>query len=143
MGKYPESIEKLLNGEKSDEIILCQDNDFIVLKDIKWKDCNIHNLHYTAWTKKNINSLLELNKQDIRSLKLIKQQVLEKIILKEDELNIYMHFPPNFWKLHIHYVSKKVKIKASSKIVHYLDDVINNLENNNYYREKVIIESRI
>ena len=143
MGKYPKSIQKLLNGHKTNEIVLCHDYNFITLKDKKWNNFNINNLHYTAWTKKNINSLLELHRGDIESLKLLKKHVLKKIKLKEDELNIYIHFPPNFWKLHIHFVNKKKEIAAPIERVHFLDDVIKNLEKNNYYRDRVIINSKL
>lgn len=127
---------------------LCSTNNFVVIKDKKWRDNNPNNLHILAICKKNIKSIRDLSSRDVNMLETIKKTVTNYIYneynISSDKLNTYLHYYPNIWRLHIHFSSinksdiKKNELRAG--VAHYIDDVINNLRiDSNYYKKSDII----
>ena len=101
--KINENIIKILNGTiPKNEKILYENRYFILLIDPK----NTNNVfHYTAWCKENISSLKYLDFNIFLEILNLKKILIEKKIIKKDSLS-FIHYPPNFYRLHIHFVGK-------------------------------------
>lgn len=57
---------------------------------------------------------------------------------------IFFHFPPNIWRLHLHFVQENHKFLADDYEVHYFNEIINNIKiNSNYYLDNVLIRSKL
>lgn len=141
MTKLPLSIDNILKGGKAtNEKIIYQDDNFIVLKDKKHsKD----SYHYTAWALKDIRSLIEIDINIINQLNQIKQILIDKKFIDESA-KIFFHFPPNIWRLHLHFVQENHKFLADEYEIHYFNEIINNIKiNSNYYLENVVIRSKL
>lgn len=141
MTELPLSIKNVLNGIKeTNEKIIYQDDNFIVLQDKKHsKD----SYHYTAWAKQDIKSLIEINDEYINQIKKIKKELLKSNIIDKSG-KIFIHFPPSIWRLHIHFVEKNHIFLAEEYEIHYFSEIINNIKiNSNYYLENVIIKAKL
>lgn len=90
------------------------------------------NFHYTAWCKKDIRSLIEITNKF--TFELIKLEKEVKEIINESYVS-YIHFPPNFWRLHIHFVSKEnfKRIEEKDNDIYLLKDVIEKVKKDKYY----------
>lgn len=141
MKKVPPDIEDILKGYHTDRIIY--ENDlFLVVRNPNHYDDDLY--HYTAWCKEDLRSLLDIERKHIPSIHTI-------IHWLETYKNIYetkqfIHFPPQFWRLHIHFMSpehfQEINIRSSHH-THDLSDVIQNIRHNEeYYRQNVIIIPR-
>tara|TARA_Y100000389_G_scaffold151814_1_gene151621 strand:+ start:153 stop:569 length:417 start_codon:yes stop_codon:yes gene_type:complete len=134
----PKDVTDVINNNKDNRLIYSNDL-FVLIKDIDHIDEDI--FHYTAWCKKNISSLLELQYNQIKYINDIKYYLINNNII--ENYDIYIHFPPTWWRLHIHFISKKHKHnKNIFENVFYMDDIENNLRiDKEYYRKKVKIIS--
>ena len=112
--------------------------NYVVVKDKLHNDMSFH---YTAWCLHPYYSLLHLKKSDLSAIKKLINIV--KILLPEEPL-IFIHFPPNYWRLHIHFVQKNHIFKANKDEIHFINDVIKNIELDEfYYLKRVGIKSNI
>lgn len=122
---------------------------FFLIKDIKWRDKKINNLHLLAICRlSELHSIRDLNgERHLSLLKKIRKQVLEYIAkeykLSENKINIYFHYYPTIWQLHLHFshVDKSDRKKNELHIgsTHYLEDVIENLEQHpDYYQKRTL-----
>jgi len=120
--KLPKNIEKILNEEiVENEIILYKNKYFILLIDPKNK---FDSFHYTAWYRKNIPSLKYLNFDIYQQILDLKNVLVEKEIIQKDSIS-YIHYPPHFYRLHIHFVDKNHKFHAPKEHIFYIEDVKN------------------
>lgn len=142
MKLIPTDIKEIIDNKKPYPSLLYQDENFILVIDPKH---NQKDYHYTAWYKRDIRSLLELNKKDVPQIQDLIDNV-NRLDLVPKDCDIYIHFPPNFWRLHIHFVSQKYfnKYKVLDSETYLVENVINNLEEDgNYYRKNVKIRSKL
>ena len=117
-----------------DDIIYYDDN-YMVIKD---KVHTSSSYHYTAWCRYECKNLLEVASEDIQKIRKLINKV--KLKLKSKPI-IFIHFPPNYWRLHIHFVEQNHVYKANMEEIHFIDDVIRNIEQNEfYYLDRVIIQ---
>jgi len=122
-------------------------NNFLIAKNDKWKDKKVDNLMLIVWTMdKSIKCLRCLNKKHLPILKNIKKTLLllckKKYKLLEDDINIFFHYLPSVYQLHIHVHNKKINIGFYPGKAHLLDQVISNIENiSNYYQKFDILVS--
>lgn len=130
--KIPEDIQNLIDKKKSNRKVIYEDNNYIVVHDIKHTN---KSYHYTAWYKHNYKSLLDIKKKDLIDI----ENVIKNIKLLS-EPHIYIHFPPSIWSLHIHFVERNHIFTVSQNVIHKIKDIINNiLLNQKYYLDNVII----
>ena len=119
---------------------LLSENYFITVKDPKHTE---KSFHYTSWCKNPlIKTLLDLEKCHIPIIENLIIKFSEKFNLKKNEFKVFIHFPPNFWRLHIHFVDVNHKIpeETPEEDVYDVYDIISNLnKNNNFYRKRVKI----
>ena len=99
--------------------------DLGMVKDIKHIDEN--NYHYTAWCKKDIRSLLDLERKHLKYIKNLKKVMYQKYQLTEDNTENFIHFPPTYWRLHIHFVSRP-HITHVYHQLYFINDIINLIE---------------
>ena len=98
--------------------------------------------HYTAWCKTDIRSLLDIEQKHLGEFIKLKNAIMEKLHLTDENCEIFIHFPPSYWILHIHFVYKGFFKIEHEKI--YLSDIIRNIKNdNNYYRKRAIIKDQV
>ena len=108
-----------VNNEEEEEIIF-NNNTFLVVKDIKHTNSSYH---YTAWIKKDIRSLIEINQDIINSIQEIQSHLLEKSIITKTH-TAFVHFPPQFWRLHVHFVQDNHIFEAPEHEIIKVDDII-------------------
>jgi hypothetical protein len=120
--KIPLNVKKILNGENiKNETILYENNNFILLLDLKnSEEC----FHYTAWYKFNISSLKYITFDILDQIFKLKFELISNKIIEDDTL-IFIHYPPQFYRLHIHFVSKNHDFEANEKENFLLDDIYN------------------
>lgn len=120
--ELPKNVSKILNDEiVENEIILYKNKYFILLIDPKNK---FDSFHYTAWYRKNIPSLKYVNFDIYQQILDLKNILIEKEIIQKDSIS-YIHYPPHFYRLHIHFVDKNHKFHAPKKHIFHLDQIKN------------------
>ena len=140
MKKIPKDIQLLIKGRGDRRRVLYENDLFIVVAD----PTNINNAfyHYTAWCKEDLRSLLDV---EARHISPILQVVSGFDKMKNQNSNTYLHFPPAFWRLHIHFVPPS-HMEAANKHrltdqIHHIDDVVRNITgDDDWYRKRALIE---
>jgi hypothetical protein len=118
----PENIIKILNDESlDDETILFKNKYFVLLIDPKNTD---DSFHFTAWYRDNIPSLTYINFDIYQQILDLKNILIEKKIIQKDSIS-YIHYPPHFYRLHIHFVDKNHKYHAPKHQIFHLNEIKN------------------
>ncbi len=120
---------------------LFEHDNFITMVDPRHAN---DSFHYTAWCKKDYRSLLDLTKDDIPMLEDIRNKFSTS--MKKKNFKSLLHFPPTFWRLHIHFVELNHQIPHDTPKheVFDLSDIITNLkQDSDYYRNSVRIMAKI
>lgn len=128
--------------------IIYEDNLFKIIKDIKWRNDDVVDMHVLFVVKEEkLHSLRDLRRKDINMLKHIKnfgmKFIKNKYDLEEEEIACYIHYYPTIWQLHIHFsnVNKRDMRDDEIKIGlgNYVEDVITNLEiDDQYYKNATL-----
>jgi m7GpppX diphosphatase len=125
-----------------------QSNGFKLMKDVKWKDNNLNNLHWLAVVnRKNLYTLRELKQSDIKLLNNITVKSL--LVLKNnfninaDKLYIYVHYLPSIFRFHVHFVNINAKHLYFNEVsictAFPLELIIQNLNIDSDYYKKISI----
>ena len=124
--------------EERKKHVIYENDLFICVKDIKHIDEK--NYHYTAWCKKDIRSLLDLERKHLKYIKNLKKIMYQKYQLTEKNTENFIHFPPTYWRLHIHFVPRP-HITHVYHQLYFINDIINLLEaDEDIYRTYVLID---
>lgn len=130
----------LIENENENEHIIFSHKHFLIIKDKKHLP---NSYHFTAWCIKDIRSLLEIDLDIIEDILNIKKYLIKNNIIKKDG-KVFIHFPPQFWRLHIHFVDSNHIFEAKKYEIFYIEEIIENIrKNKNYYLENVIIKSKL
>jgi hypothetical protein len=117
-----------------------KDDHFFIVKDPKHK---IESFHYTAWIKyPELKSILDIQKKHIPMLRNIIKKFGIHFTTAACNYRVLIHFPPSFWRLHLHFVHPNHKIPNETPVDDVFDayEVINNILNDeDFYRKKVKI----
>ena len=113
-------------------------NKFIICKSTKWTDNNKNNLILLVWTMdKSLLCLRSLTSKHLKLLKYIKKTIIyickKKYKLLENDINIFFHYLPSVYQLHIHVHNKKINIGFYPGKAHLLDQVILNISKYSKY----------
>lgn len=133
---------KYIPLDVNDSNCIFKDNHFYLVKDPKHK---IESFHYTAWSKDcDLKSILDIQKKHIPIIKNIirKFELHFATTIKLYNYRVLIHFPPSFWRLHIHFVHPNHRIPIETPIDDVIDarEVVNNiLIDEDFYRKKVKI----
>ena len=120
------------------EKVVYEDDFLICVKDVK--HMSELDYHYTAWCKKDLRSLLDLERKHLKYIKTLKLNMYQKFGLIYENTEIFIHFPPSYWRLHIHFVPRPC-ITPKNHQFYYINDIINLLEmDEDFYRTYVLID---
>jgi len=140
MRKVPEDVQLLIDGYGDRETIIYEDEFFIVVEDPK--HCNNEYFYYTAWCKEDLRSILDIEKKHIALFYILKRTLKTEYHITNKNSRQLIHFPPNFWRLHIHIISNKcsIDIRCYPPQKHHLCTVLANIQTcEEYYRNRAII----
>lgn len=139
-------IDEIINGKKEQESIIFQNDDFILLPDLKWDTNDINELYCLVIVKhKNLRSIRDLNSNHIKLLEDIESigctKIQEKYKISKNMIRIYFHYHPSFWQLHIHFnLISSLRKGASIDVSHQLNSVINNIKLCPEYYQKIELD---
>lgn len=134
---------------KSPRILSNPKLKYEIIKDRKWKDNNINNLHLLIIYKSDkLKSIRDIKSQDIKT---IDQSLLDAKKIMEDKYklsikncHIYFHYHPSIWQLHLHIVNCLKKDNHPEEFIstrtHYYTDIKNNLEK--YQKGFIMIDDK-
>ena len=139
-------INNIINGTKESEHIIYNDNDIILIPDLKWNNKVIDDMYYLVIFKnKDLKSIRDLNQSHLPLLDRVKEICTNKIKelhdIDSNKLRLYFHYHPSFWQLHLH-----INLVAKSwdgtlvDTSHLFTTVINNIKLVNDYYQKIDIE---
>ena len=96
--------------------------------------------HYCAWSLLGHRDLLSLTQADIPFLERVKRIAFIALNISDETHLVFIHFPPSWWSLHIHFVSKNHNLLCPKEHAFYLNDIIHNLgHDSDFYRKRVAI----
>ena len=138
-------IYDIFDGKKEQDRILYQDDDFVLIPDIKWDGKEKWELRVVAFFKdKKLHSMRDLTADNLELLEKVKnigsKIINEKFKLDENQLKIFFHYRPTVWQLHMHFHCLFLKHTSSSiERAHSIYSVIENLKLDTDYFKKVKI----
>lgn len=141
-------IYNIIDGIAEQSQILYQDEEYIIIPDIKFDNSSISKLHILCMPiDKTIRCIRSLEKKHIKLLKNMKEKTLREIKtrynLDECNLKIYIHYNPSTYHLHIHFVNNLFhNISSSVEYSHELNNVIFNLKLDSNYYKKIVLNKR-
>jgi len=133
----------IFNNKKTNDIVLHQDENFVLINDMKWNGKNIYELRILAFFKDPelycIRSLTSKHIELLENVKNISCKIIKKIFnVDELQLKLFFHYRPTIWQLHLHFHSLYLKSPASSiERAHSYYSTIENLKLDNDYFKKV------
>jgi m7GpppX diphosphatase len=138
-------IYDIFDGKKEQDRILYQDDDFVLIPDIKWDGKEKWELRVVAFFKdRKLHSMRDLTADNLELLEKVKNTgskiINEKFKLDENQLKIFFHYRPTVWQLHMHFHCLFLKHTSSSiERAHSIYSVIENLKLDTDYFKKVKI----
>jgi len=139
-------INNIMSGTKESEHVIYNDNDIILIPDLKWNNKIIDDMYYLVIFKNNnLKSIRDLDQTHLPLLDKVKEICTKKIKelhnIDSNKLRLYFHYHPSFWQLHLHI--NLVKKSWDGTLVdtsHLLMTVIINIKLVNDYYQKMDIE---
>lgn len=114
----PDSLRPLLadkNATSTTEVVLTNFDKWLVVQDPKHTE---DSFHYVAWYRDDVRSLLELTPELFQEVGQLQQHLVTNHLITTPYL-AFVHFPPNFWRLHLHFVDiNHVFLAPPSEIFH-------------------------
>jgi m7GpppX diphosphatase len=138
-------VYDIFDGKKEQDRILYQDDDFVLIPDIKWDGKEKWELRVVAFFKdRKLHSMRDLTADNLELLEKVKNTgskiINEKFKLDENQLKIFFHYRPTVWQLHMHFHCLFLKHTSSSiERAHSIYSVIENLKLDTDYFKKVKI----
>lgn len=135
-------IYAILDGTAELDRILYQDENFVLLKDIKWNGDKLNEIHVLALPRRR--DLLSIRDIDNSNLYLIEQidKISRDVIvsmynLPNDRIRSYFHYYPSYWHLHVHFdICGQENSSSSVDFCRPLHDVVENVKlDSNYYKK--------
>jgi m7GpppX diphosphatase len=136
-------INNLLSTRAEQHLLLYTCNDFIITKDIHWKNNNSNNFYILAIPYKNIKSIRDLTYNDITLLENIKLKAIEIANIygiTQDKLYMFFHYHPSYYHLHLHICIIDHYALETKYYKHYLlNDIIDKLKiDTNYWKNSTL-----
>eukprot|EP00455_Lapot_gusevi_P047300 TRINITY_DN6370_c0_g2_i4.p1 TRINITY_DN6370_c0_g2~~TRINITY_DN6370_c0_g2_i4.p1 ORF type:complete len:324 (-),score=74.95 TRINITY_DN6370_c0_g2_i4:154-1125(-) len=131
-------VYNILEGTSEQDLVLVRDEDpntgFVMITNPDWKDGNLNSLRCLALSlARDLRSVRDLTAAHVPLLRNIQQKGLQTIQQKYDvtaaSVRVYVHYPPSYYHLHVHFAHTSVideSVVAGRAIL--LDDVIDMLE---------------
>lgn len=133
-------LDNIINSKASGEKVYFEDEQSLIIADYKWDKISIDNLYLLMIFKnEHLRSLRDV--QDVKILEKAKQSILKvckEYGLSEEDIWIFFHYRPSYFRLHIHIVniSKALNFLGIPSRNVLLEDVITNIKMSpDYYKE--------
>ena len=124
----------VIDGRSESEFVIRKTKDYLMLPDVE----TCESVHWLIlFTDTSLRSLRSLRGEHVGLLREI-GAMIAKI---NKRLMVYFHYPPSVWQLHLHVVGPTSGLRTTSDMqrVHFLQDVIKNLEiDPNYYAKATL-----
>lgn len=128
-------VDNIIKGTSEVEKILFADEDICILPDFKWTDhSNIDQLYLLILFKDpESRSIRDLRREHLhrlgRARDAAKTLLQSRFSLGLDQVAVYFHYPPTYYRLHLHVVNLKAGMQDSyvAGKAHMLDSVMSNL----------------
>ena len=137
MNWIPDSLRPLLadkNATSTTEVVLTNFDKWLVVQDPKHTE---DSFHYVAWYRDDVRSLLELTPELFQEVGKLQQHLVTNHLITTPYL-AFVHFPPNFWRLHLHFVDiNHVFLAPPSEIFHIHELVRYQEYDRDYFISKV------
>ncbi|XP_006140703.2 m7GpppX diphosphatase [Tupaia chinensis] len=107
---------------------------FVLIPDLKWNQQQLDDLYLIAIChRRGIRSLRDLTPEHLPLLRNILREGQEAILRRYqvggERLRVYLHYPPSYYHLHVHFTALGFEAPGSGvERAHLLADVIENLE---------------
>lgn len=140
-----EWLDNILQGRAEQDQVYHQDDHVLIIPDYKWTSReDVKELYLLVLFKDpSLRSLRDVKDANLlRKVRLIVNKVLQdKHGLTVDLVSMYFHYPPTYYRLHLHVVSNAMIEFCSSHVglAHSIDSVIYNLQQTLDYYEKADI----
>ena len=104
-------MQNILNNKEEQNNILYQDDNFVLLPDIKWDQKNIDDLYYLAilnkYDNKFVTNIRDLTQNHLKILEHLlitsKKEIIKKHNVDENQLVSYVHYHPSYYIFHVHF----------------------------------------
>ena len=147
-------VENILNGTAEIDRVLSTNDDanfgFTLVLDYRWNGKQLNELHALALARDpklrclrdlracHLNMLKEMLSEGRRRL----AATYSKNALREDQIIAYFHYPPTFYRLHVHFVHVDGPADGGTQVGKAIlaEDVINNIElSSEYYKDRTML----
>lgn len=137
-GRRCECADRLLRsiaGRQSDgNNTLLADSDWHLIRDPKMDDSRgALGLHYTAWSARpELRTVGDLEVRHLAALEWLREAGSRAIAAKhadveEADLQLFTHFPPNIFRLHVHFVHRNASTWAPDHEVVFVSQLLRGL----------------
>jgi m7GpppX diphosphatase len=139
----------IIDGKSEVDRVIHTDKEFTLVQGKNSTPKNKEKFHLIAWSNnKDIMTLRDLRGDHVNMLENIKRIGLEKIKSKyginENQLNVFVHYPPQVWLFHVHFYIVGTNHKRQSvEYSHLLDNVIFNLKLDSDYYKKINMNVKV
>jgi m7GpppX diphosphatase len=151
-------IKNLVEVKKEKERLLVNHDDFIINIDTKWRSHppplttpreewmnhpSTVDLYCLGICKQSdITCLRDLRREHIPLLKAMMKEGLTAIKsiygVEQDQIRVFIHYQPQFYHFHIHFTRLENEVGCSVERGHLVSDVIQNLLQDDYYKNRTI-----
>lgn len=149
-------VDNILNGKAEVERVLLTDNDanfgYTLVLDYRWDGSKLHELHALALARNpELKCLRDLRACHLPMLRMMLAEGRKKLVakyncenedgLREDQIIAYFHYPPTFYRLHMHFVHVEGPADGGTQAGKAIlaEDVIANVEmKSEYYARRTI-----
>ncbi|VDP88891.1 unnamed protein product [Echinostoma caproni] len=153
-------VDNILSGKAEKDRVLSSDEDpeegFTLVQDYRWNGRQLNDMHYLGIVRRtDLRCLRDLRASHVPLLKRLLDEGRKQLAAKytipevdghaqrldEDQILAYIHYPPTFYHLHMHFVHVNIGENASMRAgrAHLVEEVIRNLElDSEYYLNRVM-----
>eukprot|EP00434_Breviolum_minutum_P025695 symbB.v1.2.022706.t3/scaffold2028.1/size91989/3 len=124
--------DEILSSMAGIHHIIYADADWTLIKDPKMK---ANSMHYTAWSQhRELRTAADLRPRHLPFLNMLLLEGTKAVIAahpdlrSEDDISVFVHFPPNIFRLHVHFVSANRTMWAPPDEVFLLKKLVKSLE---------------
>ena len=131
-------IYKIIAGEKEQEHVVYQCDDFVILPDSENADDPSVLNWMVIFTDTSLLSMRSIRGDHIGMLKSIKSKISELMPPEFESPMLYFHYPPSVWQLHLHVAAPCDMLRTTNSMqkVCFLEDVISNISIDSEYYAK-------
>ncbi|VDL57897.1 unnamed protein product [Hymenolepis diminuta] len=151
-------VDNILNGTAETDRVIFTDEDatfgFTLIFDIRWDGKHLNELHALALARNpELKCLRNLRACHLPMLKKMLVEGRKKLVekcngedkeresLREDQIIAFFHYPPTFYRLHMHFIHVEGSADGGTQVgkAYLAEDVIANIElKGEYYAERTM-----